>query len=127
MVYENGKPIGPTPTDGGFVYYGNYHYTLVHDGFETLQVDQHIPSPWYEYAPIDFFAENLLPWRIKDVRRFHYQMAPLQNVPPDQITSRAQQLRDRAAAVGSPPGPTPQAPAPAPPIVQPQLDQPIVP
>ena len=43
MVFRNGVPIGPTPVDDQFVYYGNYHFTLVKDGYETLQVDQDIP------------------------------------------------------------------------------------
>ena len=35
--------------DDHFVYYGNYHFTLIKDGYETLQVDQDIPAPFYEY------------------------------------------------------------------------------
>src|SRR5262245_60705353 len=48
-VFRNGQFIGSTPVDDHFLYYGNYHYTLVKDGFETLQVDQPIPAPWWEY------------------------------------------------------------------------------
>jgi hypothetical protein len=121
IVYENGKPVGPTPADGSFVYHGNYRFTLVHDGFEPLQVDQPIPLPWYEYPPIDFVAENLIPWRIKNVHRFHYQLPPLQAVPSDQLTNRAQQLRDRAATIGAPPGsPPPSAVPPLPPGASPE-------
>jgi hypothetical protein len=112
IVLENGRQVGATPADGAFVYYGNYHFTLIHDGYETLQVDQPIPTPWYQYVPIDFFVENLVPWRIKDVRRFHYQLQPLQAARTDQAVQRAQQLRERAATIGPPPG---SGPPPAPP------------
>src|SRR5215470_7560146 len=58
VVYRNGTPIGPTPVDEYFIYYGNYHFTIVKEGFETLQVDEPIASPWYQYPLIDFFSEN---------------------------------------------------------------------
>lgn len=116
VVFENGKPIGATPVDGSFVYYGNYHFTLQRDGCDTLQVDQHIPTPWYEWFPIEFFSENVIPWRIKDVRRFHYALPPQKTVRSDEAVKRAQELRERAAAIGepakAPTGPTPQPPPP---------------
>ena len=59
LVLVNGQPLGTTPVDGHFVYYGNYTFTLVKDGYETLQVDQRINSPWYQCPPIDFASENL--------------------------------------------------------------------
>src|ERR1700733_11224075 len=77
MVYRNGVPIGPTPVDDQFVYYGKYHFTLVKDGFETLQVDQEIPAPWYEYPPLDFVNEVLNPFQLHDVQAFHFQMQPV--------------------------------------------------
>jgi hypothetical protein len=125
IVLENGRPIGATPVDGSFVYYGTYHFTLVRDGHETLQVDQPISTPWYEIAPLDFVTENLIPWRIRDVRRFHYQLPPLQTVRSDQVLDRGQQLRQRAAGIGQPPSPPPQS-QPEPPAL-PQLQPPIPP
>ncbi len=74
MVFRNGTPIGPTPVDDQFVYYGNYHFTLVKDGYETLQADQDIPAPWYEYPPLDFVNEVLNPFKLHDVQAFHFQM-----------------------------------------------------
>src|SRR5438045_3581884 len=47
LVYKNGQPIGTTPVDDTFVYYGKYHFTLVKDGYETLQVDENFSAPWY--------------------------------------------------------------------------------
>ena len=46
------------------------------------------------------------------MRRFHYTLQPLQAVRSDQVLDRAQQLRQRAATVGPPPGsePPPQQP-----------------
>ena len=88
--------------DDHFVYYGNYHYTLIKEGYETLQVDQEIPTPWYEYFPLDFVSENLVPWPIQDVRRFHYTLQPRQAVRADQLLNDAQNLRNRGQSLGTP-------------------------
>ena len=99
-VFRNGKFIGSTPVDDHFIYYGNYHYTLVADGYETLQVDQCISTPWYEYPPIDFFSENVNPFTVHDVRRFHYTMQPLQVPNSQDVLNRAQELRGRGQLLG---------------------------
>jgi hypothetical protein len=64
-VLGNGQDLGPTPADDAFVYYGNYHFTLIKEGYETLQVDQSVNPPWYQYPAIDFFSENIIPWKIR--------------------------------------------------------------
>lgn len=103
VVLRNGQPIGASPADNHFVYYGDYHFTLIKEGYETKQVTQRIPAPWYEWPVIDFFFENLLPWPIQDVRRFHYQLEPRQPVNPEQLLQDAQNLRNRGQSVT--PGP----------------------
>ena len=111
IVLRSGQFIGPAPADDHFVYYGLYHFTLIKDNFETLQVDQEIKPPWYEYWPLDFIFENFVPWQIEDVRRFHYQMQPLQAVSPTALINEVQQLRNRAETIAPQPRPVP-APAP---------------
>jgi hypothetical protein len=106
IVLRNGQALGQSPADDHFVYYGNYHFTLIHDGYETLQVDQKIPAPWYEYPVVDFISENLVPWKITDVRRFHYALQPLQQVRTDILLERAGGLRSRGQSL------VPLAPAP---------------
>src|SRR5690242_18480040 len=64
VVLRNYQNIGASPADDHFVYYGNYHFTIIKDGYATLQVDQKIPTPWYEYFPLDFISEALVPWQI---------------------------------------------------------------
>ena len=117
IVYRNGVPLGPSPVDENFVYYGNYHFTLIHDGYETLQVDQKIPPPWYEYPVLDFISENLIPWQIEDVRRFHYALQPLQLPRADLLLERAQGLRTQGQTLVplAPPLPL-EAPSPGPPV-----------
>ncbi len=122
MVYRNGAPIGPTPVDDQFVYYGNYHFTLVKDGYETLQVDQDIPAPWYEYPPLDFVNEVLNPFRLHDVHRFCFAMRKAEPPNKEELIQRGEQLRERGQSLvpqqEAPPAPPP---VPATPPVGPPL------
>jgi hypothetical protein len=124
IVYENGMPLGAAPADHHFVYYGKYHFTLVRDGFQTLQVDQEISQPWYEFPGLDFISENLIPWTIRDVRRFYYALEPLQVPNTRELRDHADALRARGLAIQPPPTPVngpPGVPVNAPPLVPPAV------
>ncbi len=110
QVFKNGQPIGFTPADDEFVYYGYYDFTLVKDGYETLHVHEKVHSPWYEIAPLDFIAENIVPWRIKDVRRLRYEMKPLQVTRAEDVLQRATPMREQGKLIGE----LPAAPQPLP-------------
>ncbi len=110
VVYVNNQQLGATPVDNHFIYYGDYEFLLVKEGYETKRVVQHIPAPWYEYFLIDFFSENVWPHREIDVRRFHYQLEPLPAVRTDVLIDEAQNLRKLGLAITPPPGTNPQRP-----------------
>src|SRR5438874_8466294 len=97
MVLENGKPIGFTPTNQPFDYYGTYKLTLQRDGYQAVDIYEDIAAPWYEYPPFDFIAENLLPFVIRDHRELRYHLPPTLNVPAEQARDRAIQLQSQAA------------------------------
>src|SRR5262245_37465844 len=73
-VYVNNEPVGFSPVDVPFTYYGTYNITLEGDGFQTTTFRERIRPPWYAYPPIDFIVENLYPGKIRDIRRFTYDM-----------------------------------------------------
>ena len=105
QVYKNGRLVGTTPVDDSFLYYGDYDFTLVKDGYATTRVREKVDAPWWAYPPFDFFAENLWPGRIKDVRRLDYQLQPLPQVRVDELIGRGEELRSRGRGL-----PAPQAP-----------------
>lgn len=115
IVYdEKGLPMGASPADRTFIYYGKYRFTIIKDGFETLVVDEKVRAPWYEWPFIDFFSENVIPWTIRDIRIFKYQLQPKQVVPPEEVMNRADVLRNRGQTIGVPlndqtPGPVSSA------------------
>lgn len=114
QVLHNGQVIGQTPVDEAFVYYGLHDFTLVKDGYETLHVKEKVRSPWYEFPGLDFFSENIVPYKFRDVRRLRYQMVPLKQVPPDGVLRRATDLREQGRRIGD-------APLTPPPAVPPRI------
>jgi hypothetical protein len=93
LLYVDDYPVGTTPCAFSFTYYGTRKIRLVKDGCETLTVMQDIPAPWYQYTPIDFFAENFVPGQIRDQRALDYQLKPQVVVPNETLLSRAEGLR----------------------------------
>lgn len=112
LVLINNHPVSAAPADYGFVYYGTYKITLIKEGYQTLVVEQKVPTPWYEYMPLDFVSENLWPRRIEDVHRFHYQLCPLETVQTDPLLSEAERLRSRGRTLPQSEGVQPAPPKP---------------
>lgn len=122
VVLVDGKPIGATPADDHFVYYGKRTFTLIKDGYQTLKVEQEVDMPWYEFIGLDFITENVVPFHLADVRRFHYCLEPLQAVRSDQLLHDAEALKARAATIGPLQAnrePTPDVPLPPPQPINP--------
>jgi hypothetical protein len=142
-VFVNNVPYGSAPVDIPFIYYGKYDITLVKDGFQTRHVKQDISAPWYQYPPIDFFAESLWPWQITDLRPLHYDLEPLLQPNLDEIKRNADELRARSKELPPPRYPdfgkdkdrpkNPATPLPPPVVVPPRevpkssLEPPIAP
>jgi PEGA domain-containing protein len=136
LVLHNGQPIGNAPADDHFIFYGIHHFTLIRPGYQTLQVDQRIRAPWYQFFPLDMVSEILLPFQIEDVRRFTYQMQPVPGVRPEEVSDRANVLRTRGKEIaepsadagrrsGLPPAPPRNAPALPAPRTQPGSVPPV--
>lgn len=99
QVYVDNYEVGRTPVSTDFIYYGDRTIRLVKDGYETQTVTQPVNAPWYQWPGLDFFAENLWPFEIRDERQFDYQMQPQYVVPTDTLLTRAEDLRRSNVAV----------------------------
>jgi hypothetical protein len=106
-VYVNNRPVGFTPVDVPFTYYGTYLITLELDGYQTRHIEQEVAAPWYAYPPIDFAVENLNPWKVADVRRLSYDLTGLTRPNPDELRLQAEELRQRGRNVPEPTIPSP--------------------
>ena len=102
LVLVNGLRSVRLRSTDDFVYYGNYEFTLIKDGYETLHVDQCIRSPWYEYPGVDFVSENVYPGKLEDIRRFRYALQPAAQVNTQQLLQQAEALRNRGQQIPNP-------------------------
>lgn len=93
LVVLDGQEIGHTPVSTAFTYYGERQIKLIKDGYETKTINQTISSPWYQFFPLDFVSEVIVPWRIRDERNYLYSLEPCTVVPNDQLLQRAEQVR----------------------------------
>jgi hypothetical protein len=105
LVYVDNQLIGTTPCGVDFTYYGTREIRLVKPGFEPLAINQPIPTPWYEFPPLDFVSENLVPSKIRDDRTVMYDLQPQVILPTHALIERGEQLRrDSNTNPAQPPG-----------------------
>jgi hypothetical protein len=119
LVYVDDYQLGTTPVSHDFVYYGTRKIRLVKDGYETLTVRQPFPLPWYQYFPLDFVTENILPWEVRDERVIDLAMQPAAATPPESVVARAEQARLAAGSLPTAPAPQVVTPLPQPSAAQP--------
>ncbi len=122
LVFVDNQQIGTTPCSVDFTYYGTREIRLVKPGFETLTVNQPIPTPWYQIPPLDFVSENVMPNKIEDHRTASFDLQPQIIVPTEQLLDRANQLRQETLSGAAAPPPV-MAPMPLPPITPPPVSQ----
>jgi hypothetical protein len=106
LVHLNNREIGRTPVETDFTWYGTYDVQVRADGYQTLDVAQSVPAPWWQIPPIDLFAE-MMPWKPKDHRPLHYTLEP---VTPEQTDATA--MLERAAELRGQLGVPTTAPSP---------------
>jgi hypothetical protein len=94
LVHLNGVEVGRTPMTRDFTWYGTYDVVLRKEGYETLKTQGKVIAPWWQWVPIDLFAE-LLP--LHDQRELAYTMKPYSeaSVDPQLMLSRAEQMETK--------------------------------
>ena len=100
-VYLDGKEIGRTPFSTNFDFYGKREFRFVKDGYETKTVILPVRAPWYEWFPLDFASEVLLPGKLTDRKYYEADMQPLLVVPTPELIGRAEELKRYANVNGA--------------------------
>lgn len=125
QVYIDNKPIGAAPAYSPFEYYGHYTITLVHPGYETVTKRVKVTAPWYAYPPIDFLAEAVWPFPIRDTRKYYFEMYESAPTRTDDILNAADALRQRSELLPPPERPAAPRVQPGPaPVIGPPLPVP---
>ncbi len=92
-VYIDDQEIGPTPAATEFTHYGTRKIHVEKDRYKSVTLYHRIRPPWYQIPPLDFVAENLIPWEIRDERNVEVQLEPKVIERPEELLRRAQSLR----------------------------------
>ena len=94
LVYLNGVEVGRTPMTRDFTWYGTYDVVLRKQGYETLKARGKVIAPWWQWVPIDLFAE---PLPLHDRRELAYTMKPYAEatVDPQQMLARAEGMEKK--------------------------------
>ena len=124
QVYIDNRSIGAAPAYTPFEYYGYYTVTLVHPGYETVVKRVKVSAPWYAYPPVDFLAEVVWPFQIRDTRRYYFEMYESAQTRTDDILNAADALRQRGQLL--PPAERPAEPRPGQPV-GPVIGPPVAP
>ncbi len=95
-VYVDERWIGVTPVSTDYIYYGTRNIQVVHDGAESVKEKHRFDPPWYQYPVIDFFAENLWPFEVRDERLLEFNLPPMKATSPTEVIQRGDQLRTEA-------------------------------
>lgn len=75
-VFFDYKQVGETPCSFDFIYYGAHHLELVREGFDNFNTTVKLKAPIYEYIPLDFFSEHILPFHFKDEHAHTFSLTP---------------------------------------------------
>ncbi|MBP3955279.1 PEGA domain-containing protein [Gemmata sp. G18] len=116
QVYIDNKSIGAAPAHAPYEYYGYYTIKVVQPGYETIEERVHVRAPWYAYPPIDFLAEVVWPFHIRDTRRYYFKLTEATQARGDDILMKAEELRQRGMTLPQaerPAEPRPPKPKPA--------------
>lgn len=96
LVFLNDQELGHSEVSTDFLWYGDYDVIIRHPGYKTLKTHWLIKAPWYQWIPLDFFAEVLWPGHLHDVRTNHFVMEPEEPCTPEQLLERASTTRAHA-------------------------------
>lgn len=110
MVYVDDEPIGESPITIPFTYYGTRKIAIEKlDAqqrllYERKTVYEEIKPPIYEYFPLDFFSEVLLPFKLEDKHILSYELEELKPKVKEDVQKglfeRADELRKKAFTPG---------------------------
>lgn len=93
LVIVDATEVGRSPATMPFTFYGTRKVTLQKDGYETAVHFAAVRPPWYQWFPLDFVSEILVPVRIVDRHEFTYTLRTPEPVELQAFLDRAEELR----------------------------------
>jgi hypothetical protein len=96
-VYVDGDKMGQTPIDVPYIWYGTREILLEKRGYREIRERVALNPPWWQYPPVDFITDVLIPFTITDREElsFHLERAPLTREEVREVLRRAEETKAR--------------------------------
>ncbi len=92
------KHIGTTPVEIPYTWYGKRELILELEGYRRIREIIVLNAPWWQFFPLDFITDVLLPIKLTDHVTFDYTLEPLP--PPEdereEVLRHAAEMREKA-------------------------------
>ena len=98
----NSKPTIPNDKKTGrlevpFVYYAKREIVVKSKNFETRREFLKPTTPWFDYFPIDFFAEVLLPYTINVEYVYRIDLNKYSDIDVNDLYDKSEKMREYSA------------------------------
>ncbi len=98
LVTINDEEVGVSPVSFSFTWYGDYDIIVRKPGYETLKTHYRVDAPWWQFPPVDFVAEVLVPTMIRDERELPtFALTPTSQPTVKEMVERSVQMREQTA------------------------------
>src|SRR5262245_22661174 len=96
-VYLDGEKVGTTPCEVPYTWYGTRVVVLELRGFSLVHQEVVLNAPWWQWIPIDFITDVLIPITISDRYSVSYTLEPaaVSTQEADAVIERALELKKR--------------------------------
>lgn len=96
-VYVDEVLIGKTPCEHPFLFYGDREIMIEKEGYRTIKEEVDVHPPFYQFIPLDFITEAVIPFTITDERVFEYTLTKgASEEDIREIMKRAVEMRGKA-------------------------------
>ena len=93
------REIGKTPVEIPFTWYGKRLLSVELKGRAPVREVIAVDPPWWQFFPLDFITDVLLPFTLTDRAEFSYVLeeAAVSDKELEDVKRRAAELREKAA------------------------------
>jgi hypothetical protein len=98
VVYLDGEKVGETPCEVKYIWYGTRELVIERKGYKVVREMISLRLPWWQFFPMDFITDVLVPFTLTDRTEFSYSLE--RDLPTEEeraeVLRRAAELREKA-------------------------------
>ena len=99
VVYMDDEKVGVTPCEVEYIWYGQRELVVELRGYRTIREVVPLNPPWWQYFPLDFITDVLVPFTLTDRVERSYRLEPASATEAEleKTLERAEELRRRVS------------------------------